>query len=96
MAEGMGGEVGISGRCRDPGDSRLPIVTVLGETFVPESSSAGVMMETAFGGDGITVIETQGTLIGVEGLEVIEVSSRLETKGVDMAASDWSPTVFVA
>ncbi len=71
-------------------------MTVLGETFVPESSSAGVMMEMVFEGDGMTVIETKGTLIGVEGLEVIEVLSCLETKGVDMDASDWSPTVFVA
>ena len=58
VTEGMGGEVGISGRPRYPGESRLPTVTLLGETLVPDSSSAGVLMDMDLGGDGTMATET--------------------------------------
>ena len=60
MTDGIGGEVGTSGRRSDPGESRLPTVSLLGETFVLDTSSAAVLilMDWVLGGEGKNVIET--------------------------------------
>ncbi len=90
VADGMGGDVGIS--ARPPLDRTLPI---LGDTLVLETSSAGVLREELFGGEGRILIETEGTSFSGVAEDCTKLSC-LEPDGLDIVASDWTPTVLGA